>query len=221
MSSKTNSVRVALSEGKNRIIRGCRALSRRNDRMLGRIFDLRYGISTLPGDTPHPFYDNTHASTTYHQLSQMFRGLTVEPDDVFVDFGCGLGRVVCVAAQYPFAKVYGVEISSSAAARARSNIERLRSRAAGSIEIVCASAEEFDCRLANTFYFYNPFGEKMMAAMLANIKTAAEHSGRPIKIIYNYPMHKTLLDGSGWLSEKKVLIRRAFDRPPTLLYQSN
>jgi predicted RNA methylase len=151
----------------------------------------------------------------------MFRGLTVEPDDVFVDFGCGLGRAVCVAAQYPFAKVYGVEISASAAACARSNIELLRSKVAGSIEILCASAEEFDCRLGNTFYFFNPFGEKTMAAVLANIKTAWAHSGSPIRILYNNPMHKTLLDGSGWLSEKKVLVRRAFDRPPTLLYKSN
>lgn len=195
--------------------------------MLGRIFDLRYGISTttvkpLPSDTPSRFDDNVHCvPTTYQQLSQAFQGLTVGPDDVFVDFGCGLGRAVCFAAQYPFAKVYGVEISSSLAERARSNIECLRSKTARSIEIVCASADEFDCRLGNTFYFYNPFGEKMMAAVLANIKSAAAHSGRPINIIYNNPIHKTLLDDCGWLSEKKVLRHRGFDNPPILLYQSN
>jgi len=144
-----------------------------------------------------------HAPTTYYQLGQMFRGFTIGPGDVFIDFGCGLGRTICFAAQYPFDRVYGVEISSGLAARARSNVESLRSKTAGSIEIVCASAEEFDCRLGNTYYLYNPFGEKTMAVVLANMRSATAHSRKPIRIIYNNPVHRTLLDDSGWLSEKR------------------
>jgi precorrin-6B methylase 2 len=211
---------------RDQVFRGCVALSRRKDRFLGRIFDLKYGISTttpkaLASDTPSQFNDNTHCiPTTYPQLARTFGGLPVAQNDVFVDFGCGLGRGVCFAARYPFAKIYGVEITESLAARARTNVERLRLKGRPPIEIVCCSAEEFDCRLGSTFYFYNPFGERTMAAVLANIKLAATEAGRPVRIIYNNPVHKTLLDDAGWLIEKKVLMPRGFDAPPILLYET-
>ena len=142
------------------LINRCRALSRSHDRLIGRIFDLRYGISTttlgpIASDTPSRFNDNiTCVPSTYQALCDIFRVLSVRPEDVFVDFGCGLGRTVCFAAQYPFAKVYGVEISGSLASCARSNVERLRSRAARSIEIEqncrCQSNDESYISSANS-----------------------------------------------------------------------
>src|SRR5688572_3166400 len=52
----------------------------------------------------------------------------VGPDDVFIDFGCGKGRVVLQAAMYPFRKVIGVELSTELCDVARRNVEHSRSR---------------------------------------------------------------------------------------------
>src|SRR5262249_19084439 len=46
--------------------------------------------------------------------------------DVFIDLGAGKGRVVALAAQYPFRRVQGVEISPQLVAAARVNLERCR-----------------------------------------------------------------------------------------------
>ena len=50
----------------------------------------------------------------------------MSPHDVFIDFGCGNGRVVYQLARYSFARVIGVEISEKLEAISRENIERAR-----------------------------------------------------------------------------------------------
>jgi len=44
-------------------------------------------------------------------------------DFVFVDLGCGKGKPLLVASRFPFKRIVGVDISESAVAIARSNIE--------------------------------------------------------------------------------------------------
>ena len=44
--------------------------------------------------------------------------------DVFVDFGCGKGRVLFLAARYRFARIIGVELSERMAEQARRNLAR-------------------------------------------------------------------------------------------------
>jgi len=46
--------------------------------------------------------------------------------DVFVDFGAGKGRALLMAAQYPFKRVVGIEISEALCREARRNVARWR-----------------------------------------------------------------------------------------------
>src|SRR6202035_991074 len=48
----------------------------------------------------------------------------------FVDLGSGMGRVLCLAATYPFRAVVGVEQCASLNEVARMNVQRMRGRAA-------------------------------------------------------------------------------------------
>ena len=60
-------------------------------------------------------------------LRRILPAREVEPHDVFLDIGCGMGRAVYqAAANYPFKRVIGVELSHELTQAARRNIERNR-----------------------------------------------------------------------------------------------
>jgi SAM-dependent methyltransferase len=194
------------------------------DKRYDQLVDRIYGINTagiVDCDVTSDLGDqNYYQPTAYRVLRRVFAGLSIEPGDVFADLGCGFGRAVCFAARHSFTKVYGVELSERFASYARNNAKNLKSTAAKKIEIICGSATEFDCRTANTYYLYNPFGPKTLATVLANIKSGARVSGKSVKLLYLGPMHRQLLEDCDWLA-KPLEIYRANGHPTALLYHSN
>src|SRR5690242_19688945 len=53
-----------------------------------------------------------HLPSFWKTLPRMLPPNEVGPDDVFLDFGCGMGRIIIVAGmKYQFRRVIGVEIS--------------------------------------------------------------------------------------------------------------
>ena len=80
------------------------------------VIDYRYGISTY-GTSEDEFHPSS-----YRVLHRIFMHLGVTNDDVLADLGCGLGRVVCVGAQYPFRKIRGVELDPETAAQAQKTL---------------------------------------------------------------------------------------------------
>src|SRR2546430_8863932 len=54
-------------------------------------------------------------------FQRVLRDISMSEDDVFIDFGSGKGRVLFVAAHYPFRKVIGVELSAKLNQIASSN----------------------------------------------------------------------------------------------------
>jgi cyclopropane fatty-acyl-phospholipid synthase-like methyltransferase len=57
------------------------------------------------------------ASTDYRSFRRVMRHIGVREQDVFLDYGSGLGRVLLMAAQYPFRRVLGVELSAAVSVR--------------------------------------------------------------------------------------------------------
>ena len=58
-------------------------------------------------------------------LRRGLRGRELRPDDVFLDLGCGKGRVLVDAVQLPFARVVGVELVPELVEQARANLARV------------------------------------------------------------------------------------------------
>ena len=87
----------------------------------------------------------------------------------FVDMGSGKGRMLFVAAEYPFRKVIGVEFANELHDEAVANIRRYKhaKRRCGDIESVHADAAEFEFPNENlVIYLFNPFGPEVMGRML-------------------------------------------------------
>jgi SAM-dependent methyltransferase len=99
------------------------------------------------------FYKATH----YSLLRKLFREHPLKTSDVFVDYGCGRGRVVCVAARERVKKVIGVELQSQFVEEARANAARVKG-AVSPIEIVKEDAASYDPGEGSVFFFYDSFG---------------------------------------------------------------
>src|SRR5438552_5880759 len=126
------------------------------------LVERRYAGSPPP--TPPAWDWKTHekasAPTPWRLLPYLLRPSEVSPDDVFVDFGCGDGRVLLEAAHlYRFRRVVGVEIVPDLAEAARRRLEHNRHLLNSQRwEVVCGDVLDYeppdDLTVA---YFYDPF----------------------------------------------------------------
>ena len=84
-------------------------------------FDRQYGVDTSglvwsvdlktgsPNDAWNTAYYGIGPSVFHHVMAQVLEPL--QRTATFIDLGCGKGRAVLLASQYPFAQVIGVEIA--------------------------------------------------------------------------------------------------------------
>lgn len=117
----------------------------------------------------------------------------------FIDFGCGKGRALVLAADRGFRRVVGVEMFPSLCEGARANIQRYRDKGgrADAIEVVCDDATRFALPDGDLYcYFYNPFDAPVMAQVLANIEAAIAAQPRSVVIGYANPVWSGVLDAS-------------------------
>lgn len=125
--------------------------------------------------------------------------------DVFLDFGCGKGRVLLQAAARPFRKVIGVELSPELAEIARRNIAgSLLSLKCQNIEVVVADAMNYRVPDDVTVvYFFNPFQGEIFAGALAQILASLRRRSREITVIYMAPFeHQMLIDAGARLVKR-------------------
>ncbi len=130
------------------------------------------------------------------------RAAPVAEGRVFVDLGCGKGRVLLAASMLPFTRIVGVEFSPELAARARENVARFSDAAqmCRSVEIVEGDASGFvfpDSPLV--LYLYNPFGPPVLDAVMANLASSLGKNPRPVQVIYVEPRHRACIERTGLL----------------------
>jgi predicted RNA methylase len=140
----------------------------------------------------------------YGLLWKYMRPVSLEPDDVVFDIGCGMGRVLCAFARRRVRKCVGIEFDAELAEIARANGRALRGRRAR-IEIRTGDAREADYAEGTVFWFHNPFGERTMAAVLDRIHQSLVASPRHIQLVYVRPVHENLLRSRAWLARTAVL----------------
>ncbi len=154
----------------------------------------------------------------YFRLQQIFKRISFSDTDVFADYGCGVGRVVCFAAHLPLAKSYGIELLSDMALIARRNAKRMRKRKA-TVEIIEGDALKFDCEDVTIFFFFDPFGEKTLQDVLSRIHATLLKKPRHVRMIYfgSDPLRESMFDKTGWLHKREDLSIRKITRDKDLV----
>ncbi len=106
-----------------------------------------------------------------------------------------------IAAQLPFAAVVGVEFSRELCAIGTENIRRIvpEKRVAGRVECHYGDVTAYALpEMPLVCYFYNPFDQVIMQAVVDKLTASLKHQPRDIYIIYVHPEHRALFDASGY-----------------------
>lgn len=148
-------------------------------------------------------HGTVHLPSPFYFTRQAFKHIPADLGGrVFVDMGCGLGRVMFFASQFPFKKLIGVEVSEPLAMAARANLERYyaKERPPGpDWEVVCCNAAEFQIPDDGTvFYFGDPFDETIMGPVIENILASAQKAARQVFVLYVNPAHSNVLTTKGF-----------------------
>jgi SAM-dependent methyltransferase len=166
------------------------------------LFDIIYGtdttkqveLSNLSIDSENKAYGETYAPARSAMLRDAMKKTPAElTDGGFLDFGCGKGRALILAAEFGFKKVHGVEFSPQLVEICMSNIEKFRRKRKTDteFEVVCKDASLYDIPAhVDLFYFYNPFSEPVMGKVIENIVASLRIHPRRAYVI-NLSPHNT------------------------------
>jgi SAM-dependent methyltransferase len=155
------------------------------DRLFDGVMHRRFGIESSKRHGLDEFGINHSEFVDYQPMSYLdisrLLDKVLQPnlEGTFIDFGCGKGRVVCMAAMRSYRRVIGVEVSAKLATVARNNVARVEGRLRCPAEIVTTDATVFDVPDdANVFLFNNPFRGAVFGKVLENIRVSVERRPR-------------------------------------------
>lgn len=168
------------------------------------LWDRRLGVKTF-GFIPavgHPDDDDfqgVYAPSSYRDLQVMLRHVGLATDDVFIDYGCGLGRSVFMANELGARKSIGVEISPALMRVCEQNRMACKN-GPERIEFVCRPAEEHVPEDASIVFMFHPFGPGTLRAVLAGLRGAAEKRGAgKFRLVYFNAVLDDVIAEAGYL----------------------
>ncbi len=142
-----------------------------------------------------------YQGANYYLLEKVFDHLqTIEANQNILDFGCGKGRVLAVAAYYGFRKITGVEFAKELYDVARKNIIPVQQKFPGKIfNVIHVNAVDHKIEYdTNVFFFFNPFDEVVLLAVVRNILQSLKENPREIFVVYLNPVHKEIFLSAGF-----------------------
>jgi SAM-dependent methyltransferase len=178
-------------------------------------FDAAHGTDTsgfvliadldYPQDAPADA--NAYGASQPSILRAALQALPPLDSFTFVDLGCGKGRPMLVASEFPFRDIVGVELSASLVGIAERNAELMAQRfpQRTRIRVALADATRFAFPAGNLVIFLaNPFGDDGIAGVAAAVDRAiANEPGRGVYVVYYNPVAGHRFDAS-------PLLRRYF-----------
>jgi SAM-dependent methyltransferase len=122
----------------------------------------------------------------------------------FVDIGAGKGRALLLAAEFPFWKILGVEISKRLQLIAEQNVQKYRNYGVNvkcrNVQTLCGDATTFQIPIDPcVLYLFNPFEKEIMGKFLANIHQSLQELPRKLYIVYRTPLLASMMDSTGFL----------------------
>jgi len=174
--------------------------------LVDRCFDIRHGVDTCAWAFLSELTiqsANRERGTRYQPsrlvpLRKLFKIVKhkIPPDSVFVDLGCGKGRVLLAASELGFLEVRGVEFAHELCEIAKKNCAIYKTKKLN-FEYRIFECDVTDYAIKtdeNVFFMYNPFDETILAKVLSRIAASLQIKSRRILVIYYNPVHAHILD---------------------------
>jgi SAM-dependent methyltransferase len=160
------------------------------------LFDSKYGVDTarivsvgaldIPGDKLQ--YSNRYETVAPEIFFRVMGEIPLKHEDfVFVDLGCGKGRILLLASCFPYHAIEGVEVSPTLCEIARGNIRVFKDnmQKCCHINVRCEDAATY--RLPErsvVLYLYDPFDDITMRRVVLNAEQSLRQSPRKMFVVY-------------------------------------
>lgn len=111
-------------------------------------------------------------------------------DSVLLDFGCGKGRVLLLAAEQGFRTVRGIEFAEELCVIARQNIAAFKAQTASPAEIQVIKGDVTHYAIQpeeKVFFLFNPFDQVIFGKVLENIAVSLNSHPRKLLIVICLP----------------------------------
>jgi len=154
--------------------------------------------------------ETIYQPTPFKTLKAVFSKLPLFENDILLDAGSGMGRVVFFAAMYKIKKVIGIELRPSMHNIALANYAKLKKKEDyAPIEFILGDITMYDVKDVTVFFLFNPFGLKTLSTLMDNIKQTLIGNPRNIRLVYFYYGEKSecndYLDSLEWLPYHTVV----------------
>jgi hypothetical protein len=137
----------------------------------------------------------------YRVIDEILDRLSLGADDVFVDIGCGKGRVVCCARRWLLRRVVAIEVNELPLKATIENAARVRGGKTP-VESLAVSADAYDYPDATAIYLYNPFGRPIMDKVFAKVDQSFKRNPRSLQVVYANCLHEGVLRELKWLVKR-------------------
>ena len=142
-----------------------------------------------------------YQGANYFLLEKVFLWLqNINANSNIIDYGCGKGRVLIVAAFYGFNKITGIDFAKELCEEAQKNIIPLQQYFPQKrFDVIHADAVDYQIEDdMNVFFFFNPFDEVVMLAVVKNILLSLKKNPREVYAVYLNPVHKEIFMSAGF-----------------------
>lgn len=173
---------------------------------LGLEFDAAHQVDTagkielvqLDISSPNLVYGGGYQASAPAECREALRSLAAHERFTFIDFGCGKGRSLMIASEFPFRRIIGLEFSPELCTVARKNLQTLREKSSSyrEWEILCLDAATYNLpHEPSVLYFYNPFDWEVMRVVIDNVLVSLRRAPRSLYAVYVNPKHSDLWEG--------------------------
>ena len=152
------------------------------------------GIEALPDEVSSDQFKQQqfhhYQGASFYILFETFKNIPEQfKQGSFIDFGCGKGRVMIVAALSGFNKIIGLDIDEKLISQVNKNLSISKTKYHGkNFNVLCADVTKYEIPdEATVMFFFNPFGEEIMKRVCESVLKSLERNRREILIVYVNP----------------------------------
>jgi len=160
---------------------------------IDKFYDCIYNVRTCKTNTlantrkAHYIY----GPSNYQEIKNIFKQYPFSKKDHLIDYGCGLGRVMIIAALYSCKNITGIEINKDIYDNAAKNIKSFQKRfkklrVRFHLHHIDASDYVIDDDI-NKFFFYDPFHLKIFIKLIYSIEQSLARNDRTITLFFYRP----------------------------------
>jgi predicted RNA methylase len=152
-------------------------------------------------DSPVALYAVQYQPSSAQLVRDQLDKLDIDSAEfTFIDFGSGKGRVLLIAAEYPFREIIGIEFSRELHEIALRNISRSRRPLTREIRVRSINVNAAEVELPRgdlVCFFNNPFGPPVISRVAERLVKHHRDRGCRILVIYVDPRHRDVFERCG------------------------